>query len=136
MNGVNNLQNQEDQNKEDDREYNVQIFDLSSEQKNKVTEVVAGFYSLEHANAFAKTYVRDSVERCRIPGASRQEIFDAWSVFGEDAKVVDSQEKENWDSSDSIMMFIENVATPMERDWRALDPRRLVEEDDFPEDDK
>lgn len=136
MSEDNVLHHHDDQEKQDAKEYTVCIFDLSSEQKNEVTERVTGFYSLEHANAFAKMYVRDSIERCRVPGASRQEVFDAWSAFGEDAKVVNTQQDEGWNSEDSIMMFIENVATPMERDWRAIDPRRLVEDDEFPKDDQ
>lgn len=112
----------------------VHILDLSSDQKDKIAEIVTGFYNLEHANAFVKAYVRDSVERCRIPGATRQEVFDAWSAFGEDAEVINGSEEDKWSSSDFIMAFIENIASPMERDWRSLDPRRLVEDDEFLED--
>ncbi len=137
MKDENNLQNHGDQKQLlNDKEYMVYIFDLSNEHKDEVMEIVTGFYSLEHANAFAKSYVHDSVERCRISGASCQEIFDAWLAFGEDVKVINTENDEGWDSSDSIMMFIENTATPMERDWRALDPRRLIKEDEFFEDEK
>lgn len=130
------MQAQTDQDKTEQNKYIVHILDLSSDQKDKTAEIVTGFYNLEHANAFVKSYVRDSVERCRIPGATRQEIFDAWSAFGEDAKVINAEEGEAWNSADAIMMFIETAATSMERDWRSLDPRRLVEDDEFLEDEE
>lgn len=114
----------------------MHILDLSSDADDKVVEVVINFFNADHANGFAQAYVRDSVERCRIPGASNQEIFEAWSMFGEDAKaiIIDGH---GWESSPAIIMgFIEEVATPMQRDWRAFDPRRFFGEDEFPEDEK
>ncbi len=42
------------------------------------------------ANAFARRYVRDSVERCRVPGATAKEVLEAWFAFGEDAEVIDA----------------------------------------------
>lgn len=116
-------------------EYTVHVFDLSSDAEDKVVEIINDFYNEEHATVFAHAYVRASVERCRIPGATNQEIFDAWSAFGEDVKVMKKDEFV-WNSSDEIMGFVENIATPMECDWRSLDPRRLVDEDEFPEDDE
>lgn len=117
-------------------DYVVEVLDLSSDWKDSAAETIVGFYTLEHAKAFARAYVRDSIERCRIPGGSEAEILDAWSAFGEDARVVRVEGGVEWQSSDSIMMFIENKATLMERDWRKLDPRRLVEEDEFFEEDE
>lgn len=116
-------------------EYIIHVFDLSSDHEDKVVEIIDGFYNEEHAIVFAHAYVRASVERCRIPGGTNQEIFDAWSAFGEDVKVM-KKEDEIWNSSDEIMSFVENQSTSMECDWRSLDPRRLVDEDEFPEDDK
>lgn len=116
-------------------EYTVHIFDLSSDADDKEVEVIDDFSSQEHAVVFAHAYVRASVERCRVPGVTVQEVLDAWSAFGEDAKVMEKEE-EIWNSSDEIMSFVENEATAMECDWRSLDPRRLVDEDEFPEDDE
>ncbi|MDI2090490.1 hypothetical protein [Commensalibacter oyaizuii] len=132
------MDHQKSEQKGSSEECVVHILDLSSEADDKVVEILSGFYNVEHANAFAHAYVRASVERCRIPAASSQEIFDAWSAFGEDAKVVaqDKADSQVWDSANEIMYFIENVATPMECDWRSIDPRRLVNEDDFPEDEE
>lgn len=114
-------------------ECHIHVFDLSRDDEDKVVEIIDDFYNVEHATVFAHAYVRASVERCRIPGATHQEIFDAWSAFGEDIKVMQKEEV-IWESSGDIMRFVENVATPMECDWRMLDPRRLVDEDEFPED--
>ncbi|MDI2112231.1 hypothetical protein [Commensalibacter nepenthis] len=116
-------------------ECKVHVFDLSSDAEDKVVEIIDGFYNEEHAIVFAHAYVRASVENCRIHGATNQEIFNAWSAFGEDIKVM-KKEEVVWSSSDEIMSFVENEATSMECDWRSLDPRRLVEEDEFPEDDE
>lgn len=116
-------------------EYTVHIFDLSSNADDKEVEVIDDFSSQEHATVFAHAYVRASVERCRVPGVTNQEVYDAWFAFGEDVKVM-KKEEDIWNSSDEIMSFVENQATPMECDWRSLDPRRLVDEDEFPEDDE
>ncbi|CAI3929155.1 unnamed protein product [Commensalibacter communis] len=128
------MDSQNNDDNHDKGEYKVHVFDLSSDAEDKVVEIIDGFYNEEHAIVFAHAYVRASVERCRIPGVTNQEIVDAWSAFGEDIKVM-KKEETVWNSSDEIMSFVENVATPMECDWRSLDPRRLVEEDEFPEDD-
>ncbi|CAI3926427.1 unnamed protein product [Commensalibacter communis] len=128
------MDSQNNDDNHDKGEYKVHVFDLSSDAEDKVVEIIDGFYNEEHAIVFAHAYVRASVERCRIPGATNQEIVDAWSAFGEDIKVM-KKEEIVWNSSDDIMSFVENVATPMECDWRSVDPRRLVEEDEFPEDD-
>lgn len=129
------LDSQKNEESNEKGEYTVHIFDLSSDTDDKVVEIIDGFYNEEHATVFAHAYVRASVENCRIPGVSAQEVLDAWSAFGEDAKVI-KKEENVWNSSDEIMSFVENEATPMECDWRSLDPRRLVDEDEFPEDDE
>ncbi|MCT6837966.1 MAG: hypothetical protein M3036_10015, partial [Bifidobacteriales bacterium] len=52
----------------------VRILDQSgaSAGDDDVVEEVKGFLDLAHANAFARAYVRDSIERCRIPGAAER----------------------------------------------------------------
>ena len=52
--------------------FRVRILDLSGASEDHIVEEIKGFPTLMHANAFARAYVRDSVERCRVPGASSQ----------------------------------------------------------------
>lgn len=108
----------------------VRIIDLSSDHEGE-GEQVRGFASLMHANAFARAYVRDSVERCRLPGASPRDVAAAWHAFGEDAEVVDAGDLA-WSSAAELAFFAANPAPPEseERDWRSLDPRRFAGADD------
>ena len=103
--------------------WKVRILDLSGGAEDNIVEDVGIFHDLAHANAFARAYVRDSVERCRMPGASAKDVLDTWTSFGEDAVVIDAEE-DGWRSANELDDF---TATPMERDWRMLDPRRLVD---------
>jgi hypothetical protein len=103
--------------------WRVRILDLSGGVQGNVVEEVAGFPTLMQANAFARAYVRDSVERCRQPGLSSREVLDAWFAYGEDAEVVDAGEA-GWRSGTELADFADRAASPEERDWRALDPRR------------
>lgn len=108
----------------------VRILDQSGATDDGMVEEVKGFLDLMHANAFARAYVRDSVERCRLPGAAGRDVLESWFSFGENAEVVDAGD-DGWKSSTELDDFASNPATPMERDWRALDPRRLVDEDEI-----
>ncbi|MCL2427790.1 MAG: hypothetical protein FWD12_00990, partial [Alphaproteobacteria bacterium] len=60
--------------------WRVRILDLSGSSADTVVEQVGGFPTLMQANAFARAYVRDSVERCRVPGMSAKEVLEAWSA--------------------------------------------------------
>ncbi|MCP1212591.1 hypothetical protein [Acetobacter okinawensis] len=110
--------------------WKVRILDLSGGAEDNIVEDVGVFHDLAHANAFARAYVRDSVERCRVPGASAKDVLDTWMSFGEDAVVLDTgmdAQADGWRSANELDDFTATPATPMERDWRALDPRRLVD---------
>jgi hypothetical protein len=109
--------------------WRVRILDLSGGAQDNIVEEIAGFPTLMHANEFARRYVRDSVERCRVPGASTKDVLEAWFAFGEDAEVVDAAEA-GWRSAAELGDFADRPAGSEDRDWRALDPRRLDEEDD------
>jgi len=103
--------------------WRVRILDLSADSEDNVTEVVSGFPSLMQANAFARRYVRDSVERCREAGiSSEREVLEAWFAWGEDAEVIDAEE-DGWKSANDLAGFAAQPADSEERDWRALDPR-------------
>ena len=105
----------------------VRIRDLSAEDpaSPEAVEEVAGFATLMHANAFARRYVRDSVERCRVPGATAEEVAAHWHAFGEDAEVADAGVL-GWTSATELAHFAANPlpAGDEERDWRSLDPCR------------
>ncbi|MFT8675798.1 MAG: hypothetical protein ABF990_06215 [Acetobacter sp.] len=109
--------------------WKVRILDLSAPEDDNTLENVGVFHDLAHANAFARAYVRDSIERCRVPGASARDVLQAWFTFGEDAQVIDAGD-DGWRSANELDDFTATPATAMERDWRMLDPRRLVEDDE------
>jgi len=109
----------------------VRILDLSGGAEDNIVEDIGGFATIMHANAFARRYVRDSVERCRAPGLPAKDVLDAWFAFGEDAEVLDaptmSKEGAGWRSGTELGDFVDHPAGAEERDWRALDPRRIGE---------
>jgi hypothetical protein len=108
----------------------VRIMDLSGANGSDPVEEVRGFLTIEHANAFARRYVRDSVERCRAPGLDAKAVLDAWFAFGEDAEVVGAAEN-GWVSGSELKGFAETpVRDSEERNWRMLDPRRDEESED------
>jgi hypothetical protein len=97
----------------------VRIRDHSAETEDEAIEDVRGFESLMHANAFARAYVRDSIERCRVPDATPEEVLGDWHAFG-------------WSSSSELAFFARTPAPSgsIERDWRGLDPRRNETDED------
>lgn len=114
---------------EPERGWFVRILDNSGGAEEGIVEEIKDFQDLAHANAYARAYVRDSVERCRVGGAAARDVLEAWFSFGEDAIVVEAGD-DGWKSASELDDFAANPATPMERDWRTLDPRRLVEDDE------
>jgi hypothetical protein len=114
--------------------WRVRILDLSGAAQDNITEEIGGFDTLMHANAFARRYVRDSIERCRVPGMSSKDVLEAWSAFGEDAVVVDAGDN-GWKSTTELGDFVDNLASREDRDWRSLDPRRDDLDQDIDEDD-
>lgn len=109
--------------------FRVRIHDLSGGAAEGVVEEIGGFSSLMHANAFARAYVRDSIERCRAPGLDAAAVLELWRRFGEDAEVLGGHAAA-WRSETEIARFAAEPATLEERDWRALDPRRLAGADE------
>ena len=108
----------------------VRILDLSGANGAEPVEEVRGFGSLGHANAFARRYVRDSMERCRGPGMAPAQVLETWFAFGEDAEVTGA-EQGAWSSKTELMEFSERPFREGEqRDWRAIDPRRAEDEEE------
>lgn len=104
--------------------YSVRIMDLSGGNGSEPVETIKGFRTLEHANGFARRYVRDSLERCRVAGMTAEQVVAAWFAFGEDAEVLGDAEGA-WRSGPELRDFADRpVRDGEERNWRALDPRR------------
>jgi hypothetical protein len=111
--------------------WRVRILDLSGGAEDNIVEEIRGFPTLMQANAFARRYVRDSVERCRQGGMSARQVLDSWFAFGEDAEVLEAGDG-GWKSGTELADFADRPAGAEERDWRALDPRQ---DGDFDPDD-
>lgn len=118
--------------------FRVRILDLSGASEDHIVEEIKGFPTLMHANAFARAYVRDSVERCRVPGASARDVLSAWFAFGEDAEVmIDAEQgagEHGWRSANELDDFAAHPGSEVECDWRSLDPR--LDEADEDEDEE
>ncbi len=107
----------------------VRILDLSGANGSDPVEIVQGFLGIEHANAFARRYVRDSLERCRTAGMTPEAVLEAWFAYGEDAEVAGAGEQ-GWKSATELHAFAEApLRDAEERNWRVLDPRRTEEEE-------
>ena len=109
--------------------WRVRILDLSGGAQDNIVEEIDGFETLMQANAFARRYVRDSVERCRAPGMTTKEVLEAWFAFGEDAEVIDAGECRLAERH-RTRRFRGQHGRLRGRDWRALDPRRIDVEDE------
>jgi hypothetical protein len=108
----------------------VRIMDLSGANGSDPVEVIRGFRSVAHANAFARRYVRDSLDRCRGRGMSPEAVLEAWFAYGEDAEVAGAGD-DAWRSATELQDFANTrAADPEDRNWRVLDPRREEEEDE------
>ena len=108
----------------------VRILDLSGANGADPVEVVTGFQTIAHANAFARRYVRDSVDRCRGAGMDAAQVLEAWFAFGEDAEVAGAGDAA-WRSAAELQDFAaRRAADAEERNWRVLDPRRDEGEED------
>ena len=112
------------------RGISVRIMDLSGANGADAVEEVSGFGSLGHANMFARRYVRDSLERCRARGMKPEEVLSTWFTFGEDAEVIGGGTGA-WSSKSELKDFSERPLRESEqRDWRAIDPRRALDEEE------
>ncbi|NKE46722.1 hypothetical protein HB662_18215 [Roseomonas frigidaquae] len=108
----------------------VRILDLSGANGSEPVEVVRGFGTVAHANAFARRYVRDSVDICRGQGMDARAVMEAWGTFGEDAEVQGAGE-DAWRSANELAEFAARPATDAEeRNWRIIDPRRDEDDED------
>ena len=109
--------------------WRVRILDLSGGAEDNIVEDIKGFLSLDHANLFARRYVRDSVERCRAQGMAAQAVLDAWFAYGEDAEVLEAGDA-GWRSATELHDFAARRAAMADRDWRSIDPRLVPPEEE------
>lgn len=109
--------------------WRVRILDMSGGAEEGIVEEIKGFPTLMQANAFARAYVRDSLELCRDSGLAPRDVLQRWFAFGEDVEVMGAGEQA-WKSANELSDFAERPAGDIERDWRSLDPRRENELDD------
>ncbi|MGG5887495.1 hypothetical protein ACLF3G_10180 [Falsiroseomonas sp. HC035] len=111
----------------------VRIMDMSGANGSEPVEVVRGFGTIAHANAFARRYVRDSVDICRASGMDAKAVMEAWGMFGEDAEVVGAGD-DAWCSATELADFAARRATDREeRNWRIIDPRRDADDEEAEE---
>lgn len=114
--------------------WRVRILDLSGGAEDNIVEEIKGFPTLMQANAFARRYVRDSVELCRPAGVTGKAVLDVWFAFGEDAHTIDAGD-ETWRSATELAQFADRPASVEDRNWRALDPREDDDEGDADDED-
>ena len=116
--------------REASKEISVRIMDLSGANGAEPVEEIRGFGSLGHANMFARRYVRDSMEICRARGMTPEQVIEAWFMFGEDAEVHGAPSGA-WSSKAELKDFSERpLPISEQRDWRAIDPRRALDEEE------
>lgn len=95
----------------------VLLIDMSRYADTESEQLVVGFVSLEEAREFARRRVWDSVEELRggedqTPEALRQ----VWFLYGTDALVLEG----DYVGSLELDRFVASIASPEERDWRAM----------------
>src|ERR1700751_2034034 len=109
--------------------WRVRILDLSGGAQDNIVEEIGGFETLMQANGFARRYVRDSVERCRVPGMTAKEVLEAWFAYGEDAEIIDAGES-GWRSATELGDFVGNSAGAEGPGLRSVGPRRIDDADE------
>ncbi len=109
--------------------YKVAVFDLFHLENGDDFEI-EGFASFETAKEFARRRTRDSLENLREERQkfgreeSREGLRRAWDAMGENVVAVGPGEL--YSAKNEVDHFIDNPASPEERDWLALDPRQDV----------
>ncbi|QCE33618.1 hypothetical protein FAI41_08525 [Acetobacteraceae bacterium] len=92
-------------------------------------EIVGGFESDKQAFSFARAYLYDSIERCRVPGAFGNDVLESWKLFGEDVEVKKGDEIV-WNSEEEVAQMVKVKAQRQECNWRELDPRAEAQPED------
>lgn len=85
--------------------YTVLIIDMAHYDADE-EHAVGDFQTFEAAKAYARRFVRRSVEDLRAPNQSAAELRRLWHSFGEDAVVVGGEER--YAGSHELEHFIEH----------------------------
>ncbi|MDT5272474.1 MAG: hypothetical protein QOH49_4660 [Acidobacteriota bacterium] len=88
--------------------YSVLIIDMAHYDADE-EQTVGGFQTFEAAKAYARQFVRRSVEDLRAPNQSAADLRRLWHSFGEDAVVVGGEER--YAGSHELDHFIEHPDT-------------------------
>ncbi|MHA1355091.1 MAG: hypothetical protein ACTSXA_02205 [Candidatus Heimdallarchaeota archaeon] len=83
--------------------YSVLIIDkFHFEPEHDMT--IRGFPTVESAIEYARCIVRSSIEYCRKEGLTREQVKEAWYMFGENASVLG----QSYRGSDELDFFLDN----------------------------
>ena len=99
-----------------DGAYSVIIIDMFH-YDDESEMIIRGFPTAELAREYARRRTRDSLEELREAGRSHAEMRERWFIFGEDCLVVG----DSYTGYSELDFFIDNPATPEERDWMAIE---------------
>lgn len=108
--------------------HSVLVFDMARTGEPDGEHLIAGFPSIEAAEAYARARTRASVEELRAPGQSAAELRSLWHVYGEDCSVLGHE----FTGRAALDFYIANPAAREEIDWAALAPGTPAEAEQAP----
>jgi hypothetical protein len=108
--------------------YSVLVFEHSHAPDPDASWSIHGFPTLELAVEFARRWTRDSLEENRSIAGGRAETLRSWLSWGENALVYGEAGAILYNARDEVDRFVDNPATPDERDWKAIKKRAGLEE--------
>jgi hypothetical protein len=85
-------------------------------------QLIAGFPSLEAAQAYAKARTRASVEELRAPGQSAAQLRNLWHAYGEDCSVLGHE----FTGRAALDFYIANPAAREEIEFAGLSPAKRL----------
>lgn len=98
--------------------YSVLLIDMSHYADPDSEQLIGRFESLRKAREFARRRVRDSLEGLRAESESEEHLRQRWFLYGVDALVLNG----DYAGSRELDRFLNDPATPEERDWQSLLP--------------
>lgn len=104
----------------EDPTFTVLVLDKAHAGEPDGERIVPGFATLAAATDYAVARVRDSVEELRAADQDAAKLRALWQVYGEECVVIGASVR----GGDLLDLFIAEPASPAERDWKALVPRR------------
>jgi len=103
------------------------VFDHWDYPDDDCMDWVSGFPTFESARDYARARTRASVEECRKPGQTPEQLRQAWGSFGEccSVYVVGADGQRCYNGRDEIDFFVSHAATATETDWATIEPPRV-----------